>query len=142
AMVPLLAAHRRVLRFDLLGHGQSEKRKGAYAVESQACAIYAALDALAVPRAHVVAHSAGGDVLVAMIEQNGSRIASGTLLGTAPHLRFVQLGFAARVMRLPLLGRILWALASDDALRNGLRQTFAPGFPNVPDIYVTALRQM
>jgi len=141
-MVDALALRRRVVRLDLPGHGQSERRARRYAVEEQAAAVYAALDCLEIPRAHVAAHSAGGDVLVAMLATDPSRIASAAFLGTAPDLSFVRLGLAARLMRLPVLGRILWALASDDALRRGLRQTFAARFGDVPDVYVRSLRAM
>ena len=142
AVAGLLAVDHRVLRVDLPGHGQSEKRPASCAVEDNARAVAVVLDHLQIARTHVAAHSAGGDVLVAMLTADASRVASGTFLGTAPDLSFVRMGFAAKVMRLPIIGRVLWALAGENAIRDGLRATFAPGTTSIPDEYVTLLRMM
>ena len=68
-MTPALARDHRVVRFDLLGHGGSEKPKEGYGMESQARLVAAALDRLGVRRADVVGHSMGGSVATALAEQ-------------------------------------------------------------------------
>lgn len=139
-MLAILVAERRVLRVDLLGHGGSSKPRTGYDVPRQARAVLGALDRCGVDEAHLVGHSAGGDIVVSILEQAASRVRSATFLGTAPHLGFVQLGASARLMRLPLVGWMLWRGATDSMFRDGLKKVFAPDFPAVPDVYVQSLR--
>jgi pimeloyl-ACP methyl ester carboxylesterase len=141
-MVPTLSAGYRVISLDLLGHGQSDKSDDGYGVAIQAQAAHAVLDHFDIGKAHIVAHSAGGDTAIAMNEQKRERIGATCLLGTAPNLSFVEAGFSAKLIRIPLLGELIWNNASDAMLRDGLLKTFAPGRKNIPDVYVHALRQM
>jgi len=142
AMVERLDTHHRVLRVDLLGHGASDESRSGYGVPEQAAAVLTALEGCGIDRAHFIAHSAGGDVVVSILEQAPGHVISTTLLGTAPHPRFVNLGGSARLMRVPLVGRALWSLATDAMFRQGLAATFAPDFPSVPDVYVESLRRL
>lgn len=141
-MLAELSGDRRVVRVDLLGHGSSDKPPRGYAIPAQADAVCAALDQLRIDRVIAVAHSGGGDVVVAMLERERSRVAGAVLLGTAPDLSFVHLPITARLVSLPLLGGLLWRSASDEMIRAGLVKTFAPSFPAVPAIYVSDVRRM
>ncbi len=132
----------RVIRMDLFGHGQSDNSPELTSVPTQANAILSLLDRLEIDRIGVVAHSGGGDVAVAMIEQDASRVSGIILLGTAPDLKFVNPGFAAKMMRAPWLGPLLWHSVTDGMLRDGLKKTFAPRFARVPEAYVSGLRRM
>lgn len=60
--VDALAAHHRVLRWDLRGAGASEKPAGPYDTTLFARDLAALLDALGEPTAHLVGHSGGGAV--------------------------------------------------------------------------------
>ena len=75
-VAPALARDHRVIRFDLLGHGGSEKPKHGYGMESQARLVAAALDRLGVRRAAVVGHSMGGSVATALAEQRPALVES------------------------------------------------------------------
>jgi pimeloyl-ACP methyl ester carboxylesterase len=141
-MIAELSRHRRVLRVDLLGHGGSDKPSSGYAIPAQAEAVYAVLDHLGIDRVLAVAHSGGGDVVVAMMESQPARVAGVVLLGTAPDVSFVHLAFAARLVAVPLLGRLLWSVMTDGMIRDGLARTFAPSFPSVPDRFVSDVRRM
>ena len=59
----------RVIRFDLLGHGRSEKPRDGYSMEEQADRVEEALDRLRVKRATVAGHSMGGTVATAGLEE-------------------------------------------------------------------------
>ncbi|WP_345482711.1 alpha/beta fold hydrolase, partial [Actinopolymorpha pittospori] len=62
-LVPMLTRSHRVIRIDLLGHGQSAKpASGGYEVPEQGRRVGAALDELGVRHAIVVGHSTGGSV--------------------------------------------------------------------------------
>ena len=76
-MTPALARDHHVIRFDLLGHGGSEKPKEGYWMESQARLVAAALDRLGVRRAAVVGHSMGGGVATALAEQRPALVDRG-----------------------------------------------------------------
>jgi pimeloyl-ACP methyl ester carboxylesterase len=141
-MLERLTVERRVLRLDLLGHGESAKPLSGYEVSRQALAVFGVLERYGIETAHVVAHSAGGDIAVSILEQVPRRVRSVTFLGTAPHLGFVLIGASARLMRLPMIGPMLWRTATHAMFRNGLKKVFAPDFLAVPDVYVQSLRRL
>ena len=79
-IVPALAASRRVVRFDMRGFGQSRSWRGAF---SPAADLAALLDAVAIPRAHVVGASFGGLVALELAASAPDRVASLVLLAAA-----------------------------------------------------------
>src|SRR5262245_30476341 len=141
-MMERLTEARRVLRIGLLGHGESDKPDTSYEVPEQARSVLAILDELSIDRVHLVAHSAGGDVAVSMIEQSRDRFESAVFLGTAPDLKFVHKSLSAKLMLIPGLGTAMWAVATDEMVRDGLKKAFAPSSAAPPEIYVRSLRQM
>lgn len=78
-----LAAGRRTVALDLPGHGGSSKDPGAGTVSALAEAVAATLDALAIAKAHLVGHSLGGAVALALALQRPERVASATLVAPA-----------------------------------------------------------
>ncbi|MBW3607393.1 MAG: alpha/beta fold hydrolase [Actinobacteria bacterium] len=79
-IVPALAAHHRVIRYDMRGYGRSLSGRGAF---SPAGDLAALLDALAVQRAHVVGASFGGLVALELAATRPERVASLVLLAAA-----------------------------------------------------------
>ncbi len=79
-IVPALAALRRVVRLDMRGFGQSRSWRGAF---SPAADLAALLDAVAIPRAHVVGASLGGLVALELAATAPDRVASLVLLAAA-----------------------------------------------------------
>jgi pimeloyl-ACP methyl ester carboxylesterase len=77
-----LSKSRRVIAFDLPGHGGSEKagKEDAYGKQMVADAI-ALLDHLKVEKAHVVGYSLGGMVALKLIAEHPERVQSGVLGG-------------------------------------------------------------
>jgi naphthoate synthase len=84
----------RVVRVDLLGHGASDAPAdpALYAIERCAEQLVAVLDALAIPRAHVVGYSMGGRVALALAALHPARVASLIAIGA-------RAGFADPVVR-------------------------------------------
>jgi pyruvate dehydrogenase E2 component (dihydrolipoamide acetyltransferase) len=75
-----LAAKYRVYALDLPGHGTSAKDVGDGTLGVLADAVAGVLDALGADRAHLVGHSMGGAVALAVAARDPGRIASLTLI--------------------------------------------------------------
>jgi pimeloyl-ACP methyl ester carboxylesterase len=140
-MTPALARDHRVVRFDLLGHGGSEKPKKGYGMESQARLVAAALDRLGVRRADVVGHSMGGSVATALAEQRPALVESIVILDSPSKSGDAELPFTARIGFVPVLGQAIKRVVPDGMVRDGLESAFADGF-DVPDRFVEDFRDM
>jgi pyruvate dehydrogenase E2 component (dihydrolipoamide acetyltransferase) len=75
-----LAAKYRVYALDLPGHGTSAKDVGDGSLGVLADAVTGVLDALGADRAHLVGHSMGGAVALAVAASDPGRVASLTLI--------------------------------------------------------------
>lgn len=71
-----LAASRRVLVLDLPAHGSSPPRPGVVAAADFADVVRSTLDAFGIARAHLVGHSFGGTVALALAQREPARVAS------------------------------------------------------------------
>jgi pyruvate dehydrogenase E2 component (dihydrolipoamide acetyltransferase) len=81
---PALAETRRVVAFDLPGHGGSTKiLDKAVDSESFAADLDRALAALGIDKAHLVGHSMGGAIAATVARHHPERVASLTLIATA-----------------------------------------------------------
>ena len=140
-IVPARAREHRVIRFDLLGHGGSEKPKEGYGMESQARLVAGALDRLGVRRAAVVGHSMGGSVATALTEQRPRRVRSLVILDSPSKKGDAELPLTARLGFVPVLGQAIQSVVPDALVRNGLESAFAEGF-DVPDRFVDDFRDM
>jgi pyruvate dehydrogenase E2 component (dihydrolipoamide acetyltransferase) len=78
-----LAANRTVYALDLPGHGESTKRLQRGDLAELSAAVAAFLDAMEIERAHLVGHSLGGALAVALAQQQPARVATLTLIGSA-----------------------------------------------------------
>ena len=93
-----LAQHRRAVAFDLPGHGLSLGYPIGNA-RAMADAVAASLDALDLPRVHLVGHSMGGAVASVLAMRRPTRVASLTLLapgGFGPEINHRLLRAMAR----------------------------------------------
>ncbi len=78
-----LAGAATVYALDLPGHGQSDKAVGEANLAFLSGALIAFMDALAIPRAHLVGHSMGGAVASVTALEYPARVASLALIGSA-----------------------------------------------------------
>ncbi|MBI1915514.1 MAG: acetoin dehydrogenase dihydrolipoyllysine-residue acetyltransferase subunit [Planctomycetes bacterium] len=78
-----LAAARTVYALDLPGHGESSKDVGTGTLRELAQAVAAFLDAVGVSSAHLVGHSLGGAVALALAAAEPQRVRSLALLASA-----------------------------------------------------------
>lgn len=78
-----LATRHRVYALDLPGHGTSAKDVGGGALDVLADAVTGVLDAVGAGRAHLVGHSMGGAVALAVAARDPGRVASLTLIAPA-----------------------------------------------------------
>jgi pyruvate dehydrogenase E2 component (dihydrolipoamide acetyltransferase) len=88
-----LAARYRVYALDLPGHGTSAKDVGDGSLGVLADAVVAVLDALGAGRAHLVGHSLGGAVALAVTARDPRRIASLTLIAPAGFGSEINVGY-------------------------------------------------
>lgn len=128
-VVPLIEDHARVVAVDL---------PSTRSIEGEADAVAALIDRPAI----VVGHSRGGLIATAVAERHPGRVAKIIALCT-PHSIESRLGsnrLTERVLRVPVVGDLAWALAGDGRRRAGLASAFAPGVV-VDDRFVAALEQ-
>src|SRR5690349_2460805 len=91
---PVFAKRFRVTLFDLRGLGRSEMTPGGYTPQNLAQDTRALMDHLDIRRAHVVAHSFGGVVALALAALDASRVQSLVLCDT--HISAVRRHHAKR----------------------------------------------
>ena len=136
----LLAARFRVIVPDLPGFGDTGGEPTT--VEGMARAVLEALDEDGIGDFAAAGHSMGGLVVTALAEAAPDRVTRLVLVNAPPTYasRTAARGRTERLLRLPVLGDLLWRSASDDRMRTGMRSAFAPGH-DVPDVFVEDLRR-
>jgi pimeloyl-ACP methyl ester carboxylesterase len=139
-----LATDHHVVRIDLLGHGASDKPVSGYSMPEQATRVANVISALGVDQFFAVGQSGGGNVVVALIENevHQTRVKGAMVIGTPPDMSFVNLPALANVYRLPLLGRLMWRITSRKMVSDTMASLFAPGFGTVPPIAVDDFQRM
>lgn len=127
--VPLINENHRVIRFDLIGFGGSQKPGSGYSIDDQARAVAEAMNQLGVEAAVLVGHSMGGLVATALA-QNSSELVDrvGTISTPSSISDDAKLPFIARITHVPVLGEALWRLTPSAAIEKGYESAFAPGF--------------
>lgn len=81
-VLPLLGARYRAIAMDTAGFGDSEPTGGPASIESWADVAVQLLDALDLPRVHVVGHHTGGVIAVDLAARHPDRVASLVLSST------------------------------------------------------------
>ncbi len=139
-IAPPLAVDHRVIRIDLIGHGGTAAPSSGYSIERQAALVSAVLDQLGVGRFTVIGHSMGGEVATALAEVKPDRIERMILIDSPP-IAGGSFTIMTGLYFDPVVGEILSHFESDQAIRRGLAQGFAPGF-TVPEKFVADFKQL
>jgi pimeloyl-ACP methyl ester carboxylesterase len=82
-LMPLLSPYFRVIAMDTLGMGASAPPPDVPSIELYALAAVAVLDALEIPRAHVMGHHTGGVIAIELAANHASRVNRVVLTSTA-----------------------------------------------------------
>ena len=125
-----LGSQYRVLALDLPGFGYSDKRAGDYSPQGLGDLVAAFLSARGIQRAHVVAHSWGSSVALALAFRHAARVQSLTLVGAWVYDE--QLAPFQRWARARGLGEALFALFYKERVGDRMALAF-----HAPDRYVT-----
>jgi pimeloyl-ACP methyl ester carboxylesterase len=139
-IAPGLAQHHQVVRIDLIGHGGTAAPTEGYAIARQAALVGAVLDKLGLERVSVVGHSMGGEVATALTEARPGRIDRLVVIDTPPDAT-ATFDILTDLYLQPMIGEALARMRDDRALRAGLAQAFAPGFP-MPERFVADVKQL
>lgn len=124
-LVPRLAENHRVIRVDLLGHGRSAKPSDGYSIAAQANTTASVLLKLGVRRVIAVGHSTGGAIATALADHPCVAVIALALIDTGPSVdAYLRPGGLGRLISMPVIGRILWAMRSDSTIRKGLSSAF------------------
>ena len=119
---PALAESHTTYAVDLPGHGGSSKEPGAGDVATLAGSINDLMAALDIPKAHLVGHSLGGAVSLALALDHPERVASVTAIATAglgPEISMEYIEGFISTGRARKLKSILEMLVFDPALVTG-----------------------
>ena len=136
-VAPLLAARFRVIVPDLPGFGETGGEPTT--IEGMARAVLEVVDAGELVAA---GHSMGGLVATALAELAPDRVTRLVLLNAPPtyESRTAARGRGERILKLPVIGDLLWNRMSDDRIRATMRSAFAPGHA-VDDVFVEDLKR-
>jgi len=136
-IVPLLTMTGfRTLRFDLYGHGRSDRPHGAYSLDRFTRQTIELVEALGVLRPVVMlGHSLGAAIAAAVTAANPQRIEQ--LVLVAPMLDFNSTSAWSQVFRVPLLGDLLMRFVGLPALIRRRRRRYARiGAPHLTPLFI------
>ena len=136
-VAPLLAARFRVIVPDLPGFGDTGGEPTT--IEGMARAVLEVVDAEEFVAA---GHSMGGLVATALAELAPDRVTRLVLVNAPPtyESRTAARGRGERILKLPVIGDLVWNRMSDDQIRATMRSAFAPGH-DVDDVFVEDLKR-
>ncbi|MDO8753009.1 MAG: alpha/beta hydrolase [Anaerolineales bacterium] len=113
----------RVLRYDLIGRGYSDKPRARYDIHLFVNQLKDLLEALKISQVDLVGLSMGGPVTAAFIEANPRFVRRHVLIDPSGAKR-IELSRLLEVIKLPLVGELLFGLFGSDSLLNGIADDF------------------
>lgn len=138
-VIPALAGQQHVVRVDLPGMGRSRPAP-SYDVPAQAARVAKVIDTLDLGPVTVVGHSSGGYVATSLAEQRPELVKAIALISTGPRPEaLLPQPALLRAMTSPPIGRLVWALRSNNMIRKGIGVTCVRPV-DIPDDLVAELR--
>ena len=142
-ITPALSKGHRVVRIDLLGHGDSAKPRDGYSMEQQADRVAAVLERLGVRRAMIAGHSTGGEIAIALAGRHPELTRNLVVIDAEPNEDYVTVDDPlAKLSLKPVIGPGLWRITPDSAVRDGLKMAFANDSVPVPQQFIDDFRKM
>lgn len=129
-LIEIVAQRRRVVTFDFLGFGLSDKPDDhGYSIFEHADVAQAVVRATGITRAHVLAHDLGTSVATELCARRERgllpfELASLVLMNGSVHIELAQLTFGQRLLRSPL-GSLFARLSSQRTFAAQMRRIFA-----------------
>jgi pimeloyl-ACP methyl ester carboxylesterase len=139
-VAPELCARHRCLLLDLPGFGWSDKYEGDYSPRRLARFVAALMDHFGFAAAHVVAHSWGSSVALALALEAPARVTSLTLTGAWVY--YAQLNSFLLWARVPALGEALYTLFFDEQPEIRYRMVFYDPEPFVEDAKIARIKRV
>lgn len=140
----------RVIRFDLRGHGQTDKPKEPYSIALFAQDLAALVQSLAPEGAHIVGHSLGGMIAFQFAVDFPNLVRTLVVVNSAPtvasyslkfQLLFLWRNFDIRLFGLPHLGKQIAKVAFPNPNQMELKLKFLNRWMrNSPDAYLNTLK--
>lgn len=115
----LVGSGFRVLRYDLIGRGLSDKPKIRYDIHLFVRQLKELLDALNMPKVDLVGLSMGGPVTAAFIEKHSRYVRRHVLIDPAG-AKSVELPNTLKAAKLPILGELLIGLFGSASMVKGI----------------------
>jgi pimeloyl-ACP methyl ester carboxylesterase len=122
---PLTAAGHRLLMFDFLGFGDSDKPRAPYSYADQIAIVTALWDARGIDRTSVVAHDYGVSVAQELLASHGQRLARVAFLNGGLYSHLHRPIAIQRALRAPLVGAIVARLANERSFAASMRGIFS-----------------
>lgn len=130
---PLTAAGHRLLLFDFLGFGDSDKPKARYSYADQVAITRSLWELYGIERTSIVAHDYGVTVAQELLASDAERLTRVTFMngGLYPHLhRPVPI---QRALRAPVVGALVSRLSNERAFARSMRSIFSAEHPPTDD---------
>jgi 3-oxoadipate enol-lactonase len=115
--VPLLAKHRRVLRYDMRGAGLSQKVRGALSIDTMTDDLVALMDAAGIAKAALAGVAVGGAIALHAAVRHPSRVAA--VVATSPAVAVAADRRAAVLARVDRIEREGMGIAVDESFASG-----------------------
>jgi 3-oxoadipate enol-lactonase len=116
-VAPLLAKHRRVLRYDTRGAGLSQKVRGALSIDTMTDDLMALMDAAGIRKAALGGVAVGGAIALHAAVRHPARVAA--VVATSPAVAIAADRRAAVLARVDRIEREGMGIAADDSFASG-----------------------
>ncbi len=138
-IVPTLCAGYRCILVDVPGFGWSDKKEGDYSPQHLATLMAGLLDHYGAEDAHVVAHSWGASIALAMSLQHPERVRTLALVGAWVY--YEQLPTFMKWSRIPGLGEVLYTAFFDEQPEMRYEQVYFEPDRHVAQIEIDLMKR-